>query len=43
MFNNLNSDFNKKDKFTYELLVCGVDGSPGVVGCGNGGDVPYGE
>jgi hypothetical protein len=43
MFNNLNSDLNIKYKFTCELLGHGVDGSPGVVGRGNGGYVPYGE
>jgi hypothetical protein len=43
MFNNLDSNSNVKDKFTYELSTRGVDGSPGVVGRGNGGSVPYGE
>jgi hypothetical protein len=39
--NNLNSDLNKKDKFTYELLGRDNDGSPGTVGQGNGGGVSY--
>jgi hypothetical protein len=43
MFNNLNSDLNKKDKFTYELSGHGVDGSPNAVGRGNSGGVPFGE
>jgi hypothetical protein len=41
MFKNLNSDFNKKDKFTCELSGCRVDGSPGVVERENGGGGPY--
>jgi hypothetical protein len=43
MFNNLNFDLNTKDKFTCELSARGVDGSPDVVGRGNGGGVPYEE
>jgi hypothetical protein len=43
MFNNLNPELNKKDKFTYELSAHGVDGSPGAVGRGNGGGILYGE
>jgi hypothetical protein len=42
MFNNLDSDLNAKYKFTYELSTCGVDGSPSVVGQGNGNGGPYG-
>jgi hypothetical protein len=38
MFNNLNSDLNKKDNFTCERLGREVDGSPR-----NGGSVPYGD
>jgi hypothetical protein len=40
MFNNLDFDFNAKYNFTCELLTRGVDGSPGVVGRGNGGGEP---
>jgi hypothetical protein len=36
MFNKLDSDLNANDKFTCELSVCRVDGSPGVVGRGTG-------
>jgi hypothetical protein len=43
MFNNLNSNVNTKDKFTYELSGHGVDESLGAVGQGNNGDVLYGE
>jgi hypothetical protein len=43
MFNNLDSDLNAKDKFTYELSSREVDGWPGVVGRGNNNGVPYGE
>jgi hypothetical protein len=43
MFNNLNSNLNKKDKFTCELLRRVVDGSPSAVGRENSGGVPYGE
>jgi hypothetical protein len=43
MFNNIDYDMNTKDKFCCELSTHGVDGSPSVVGRGNGGNVPYGE
>jgi hypothetical protein len=46
MFNNRDSGLNTKYivvSLTYELLTCGVDGSPGVVGRGNNGSgsIPY--
>jgi hypothetical protein len=34
---------NAKDKFTYEMLTHGVDGSTGVVGRENGSGGPYRE
>jgi hypothetical protein len=43
LFNNLNSELNKKVNFTYELSGREVDGSLGAVGQGNGGGIPYGE
>jgi hypothetical protein len=43
MFNNLDFDFNKKDKFTCELTACGVDGSLSVVGRENDGGELYRE
>jgi hypothetical protein len=32
MFNNLDFDLNAKEKFTWELSVCGVNGSRDVAG-----------
>jgi hypothetical protein len=42
MYNNVGSDLNTKYKFTYELLACGVNGSPGVVGRGINSSGPCG-
>jgi hypothetical protein len=41
MFNNLDYDLNAKYSFTCKLSMCGVDGSPGVVGQGNDDGEPY--
>jgi hypothetical protein len=43
MIKNLNSELNKKDKFTCEVSRLEVEESPGAVGSGTCGGGPYGE